>query len=53
MGQDLQTAFSIGKGIQYTPTVDAVLFCFANDVPSAYWNNWGSITLTVQEVPSG
>jgi hypothetical protein len=45
-GRD-DTAFVIGRQLEYTADASARLVCFANDVPWAYWNNFGSVTLTI------
>lgn len=42
--------FFIGKYCKYTPDVDGRLFCFANDVPGFYRNNWGKVDLTIKRV---
>jgi hypothetical protein len=43
-----ENAFLIGTGpTDYTPPIPGELVCFANDVPGFYWNNYGSIYLTV------
>jgi hypothetical protein len=54
VGRTLDHAFIIGAGprIFRAPT-DGNLFCFANDVPGAYWNNRGAITIHVTEETGG
>lgn len=42
--------FFIGKYCKYTPAVAGRLFCFANDVPGFYWNNWGKVDLTIKRL---
>jgi hypothetical protein len=43
------TPFRIGAGLDWPVPAGAsgILLCFANDVPYAYWNNRGALTLTV------
>jgi hypothetical protein len=43
----LESAWVIGRGGQYTATASGELVCFANDIDSMYWNNWGALVLTV------
>lgn len=50
LDRDPKTYFAIGTQTTYTPRSGGRLLCFANDVPTAYWNNWGSVTLEVFEV---
>ena len=51
--KDKSTLFDIGHLIEnnetYIATANGTLYCFANDVPIAYWNNKGFITLKVEE----
>lgn len=47
---DPNTHFAIGTGCVYRPQRSGELSCFANDVPFFYWNNRGSISLTVERV---
>jgi hypothetical protein len=42
--------FVIGRGASFEPSVHGRLFCFANDVPGFYWNNWGRVDLTVKRL---
>jgi hypothetical protein len=42
-----RTAFRIGTGTEYVAAHTGVLTPFANDEWSYYWNNWGSLTLSV------
>jgi len=42
-----EAPFEIGSGTVVTPTVDAELFCYANDIPFMYWNNRGEIEVEV------
>jgi len=41
------TIFLIGSQATYVPPRRGELVCFANDVPGFYWNNAGSVTLSV------
>lgn len=43
-------AFLIGRKTTYTAPATGVLHAFANDDPSAYWNNCGSVELSVSDV---
>ena len=51
--QDKSTQFDIGYLIEkqetYIATASGTLYCFANDVSIAYWNNRGSLDLEVEE----
>ena len=42
----------ITSGATYTAKHSGRLFCYANDVadPNMYWNNWGSIHLSVERL---
>jgi hypothetical protein len=42
-----ETQFVIGSGCDYHATASGELTCFANDLRGFYFNNAGSITLTV------
>jgi hypothetical protein len=45
------TEFLIGTQLlDYPPVRSGRLFCFANDAWFAYWNNWGSLVLTIRRV---
>jgi hypothetical protein len=44
---DLRSLFLIGTERTLTAPVSGMLTCFANDLPLAYWNNLGSVQLTV------
>ncbi len=46
----LETRFLIGGQTNWTATGTGCLSCFANDVPFMYWNNSGSLALTIQEL---
>jgi hypothetical protein len=47
-GASAAAVFRIGKSrAAWTATMDGELTCFANDVRIAYWNNEGSVTLSV------
>lgn len=39
--------FRIGGETRIAPKSTGTLYCFANDVPLCYWNNWGKIQLTI------
>ena len=45
--QNRRTEFLIGNAPEFTAPQDGELTCFANDAPFMYWNNSGSIELTV------
>ena len=47
LDSNLETAFLIGSRCQYTAVKSGQLCCFANDVDWFYWNNWGSVSMTV------
>jgi hypothetical protein len=43
------TCFVIGRQcLAFKPKRSGTLWCFANDVPVMYWNNSGSIKLTIK-----
>jgi uncharacterized protein (DUF2235 family) len=44
------TPFVIGASADLDVETDAVLYCWANDLPFMYWNNSGHTTLTVTRV---
>ncbi len=46
---DVAETFPIGCESTRTFIKGGLLFVFANDHPDAYWNNWGSVTLTVDK----
>jgi hypothetical protein len=49
IGQRDAGAFGIGARLDAWQPADAgELFCFANDVGLAYWNNSGTVRLTVR-----
>ena len=49
--RDMNSAFEIGNvKRKFHPPRDGILYCFANDVPYAYWNNRGEVTLTVKRI---
>jgi hypothetical protein len=50
LAEDDTRSFRIGAGRDWSPTEAGELLCFANDVPFAYWNNFGSIELTIQRL---
>lgn len=47
MGHAGGQTFLIGSAAAITPTRAGELRCYANDVPLMYWNNTGSVTLTI------
>ena len=50
VGEDESTTFLIGSSLKnFVPIQDGELTCYANDVGWAYFNNKGSVTLTVKE----
>ena len=50
LGSDGATLFPIGRAMEnYIPLRSGELYCFANDVWFMYWNNAGSVELTVYE----
>ena len=42
------TAFLIGKKREIRVKTAGELTCFANDMSSMYWNNWGHVELIVK-----
>ena len=42
--------FVIGRRCVYTPLLNGELVCYANDAPTGYFDNSGSITLTVHRL---
>lgn len=50
---DRATAFEIGAGTVLRATRGGELVCCANDVPAMYWNNRGTIELTVEPLEAG
>ena len=51
VGKDEARLFLIGENLEgWEAKGDGELMCFANDVPRAYFNNHGSITLTITRV---
>src|SRR5229473_2056160 len=49
---DVAETFPIGCDSTRTFIKGGLLFVFASDHPDAYWNNWGSVTLTVDKETS-
>lgn len=48
LDRDPATIFAIGaRRVGWSPPRAGQLTCFANDVPGFYWNNRGSVRLTV------
>ena len=39
--------FVLGRDVTVSPEVNGELVCFANDVRFMYWNNCGTLTLTI------
>lgn len=51
IGRNRKSRFAIGKGRSpWKADADGELLCFANDVPVAYGNNHGSISLEVHRI---
>jgi hypothetical protein len=51
---DVAETFAIGSQATRTFARAGELFVFANDHKGAYWNNWGSVTLTIEkQTPAG
>jgi len=48
--RDLGRAFVIGDRLVHRADFAGRLYCFANDVPGWYWNNWGKVTVFVERV---
>jgi hypothetical protein len=47
IGQEKETTFLIGTSHPWEVKADGTLNCFANDVPGFYFNNSGTVQLTV------
>lgn len=47
IGQDPENLFVIAASVTYSPPETGTLNCLASDVPLMYFNNKGSISLTV------
>ena len=47
VGENQDNVFLIGRKREFIAMDDGELTCFANDVSNMYWNNWGSVRLTV------
>ncbi len=45
--RDEECVFPIGTRAVITAPADGELTCFANDLKSMYWNNWGSVDVAV------
>jgi hypothetical protein len=41
------TLFNVGKTVQFTAKYTGQLICFANDAHTLYWNNKGSLRVTI------
>jgi hypothetical protein len=50
IGRDPAALFPIGRGLEISAAKSGRLFCFANDVSFMYWNNSGSVELTVERI---
>ncbi|MCE7956545.1 hypothetical protein FBQ97_02315 [Acidobacteria bacterium ACD] len=50
VGQTLAGAFLIGTGASVTVATAGELHCFANDISWMYWNNKGSLVLTIRRL---
>jgi Patatin-like phospholipase len=49
--RDLRAAFTIGRGLAiFAPPLDGDLYAFANDIDWMYWNNKGTIQVTVRRI---
>ncbi len=49
-GLTCEKQFPIGKETKFTAPADGEFCSFANDIPFMYWNNNGSITLTISRL---
>ena len=49
LGCNPNTAFLIGNKRDITIQTAGELTCFANDMSSMYWNNWGHVELCVKQ----
>ena len=48
IGNNIQNPIIIGRKFEdYIRLETGELFCFANDMETMYWNNWGSLRITV------
>jgi hypothetical protein len=45
-----ETIFNVGQHVQFRAVYTGQLICFANDAHSQYWNNYGSLKVTVTRV---
>jgi hypothetical protein len=50
IGASRDSQFLIGCNREYKPLKDGRLYCFANDVQIAYFNNSGHVQLTVRRI---
>lgn len=48
--QDETTSFGIGEEEEFTIPHDGILHCYANDLPFMYWNNSGSVKLSLTRI---
>jgi hypothetical protein len=48
--RDQATAFAIGTSHERVAQRSGQLTCYANDEPGFYWNNFGSVELTVTRI---
>lgn len=46
----LACSFVIGESVTYRPRSDGMLWCFANDIWFMYFNNTGTVEVTVEEL---
>lgn len=44
------TSFAVGRTIEFRAVYSGSLICFANDAYNLYWNNYGSLQVTVRRV---
>lgn len=49
-GLTCEKQFPIGKETKFTAPADGEFCSFANDIPFMYWNNRGSITVTISRL---
>ena len=50
VGCDERHQFPIGRGVDITTRIDGELCCYVNDVPGFFWNNFGSLRLTLRRM---
>lgn len=49
-GKVRDTCFPVGRGTDFTASETGELLCFANDGYAMYWNNIGSLTVSLQQI---